>query len=162
MGSGELYGRGLTLNEIILILFTSALPYLELRGSHPHGVILGRPTVGSLFPRRGRESPAHRPDHACSFLFSPAGLINTTFFIICCSGFRGRTAKQQEKINRYGFFGLTIFVAIPLPMTGVWTGAAIAHLLGIRKRRAVPALALGTVIAGIIVTLAALGIFAIW
>jgi uncharacterized membrane protein len=73
-----------------------------------------------------------------------------------------RTAKQQEKINRYGFLGLTIFVAIPLPMTGVWTGAAIAYLLGIKKRMAVPALALGTVIAGILVTLAAVGILTIW
>jgi len=51
--------------------------------------------------------------------------------------------KARPYVERWGFIGLTIFVAIPLPGTGIWTGALAAYLLGIDKKRAVPALILG-------------------
>jgi uncharacterized membrane protein len=73
-----------------------------------------------------------------------------------------RTEKQQQTVNKYGFIGLTIFVAVPLPMTGVWTGAAVAYLLGIRKRYAFFALLLGVMLAGALVTLVAGGFIRIW
>ena len=153
--------EGLTLNEIILILFTSALPYLELRGAIPMALYLGaQPWEAFFLGVAGNLLPIVPIMLVLSFLSRWSHKYNLFYHLL--QWILRSTAMQLEKIIRYGFFGLTIFVAIPLPMTGVWTGAAIAHLLGIRKRRAVPALALGTVIAGIIVTLAALGIFAIW
>jgi len=62
--------------------------------------------------------------------------------------------------RKWGLVGLAAFVAIPLPATGAYTGALIAYLLGMKRGQAALAIALGVVIAGIIVTLAALGI--IW
>lgn len=55
-----------------------------------------------------------------------------------------------------------VLVAIPLPGTGVWTGALIAALLGIPRRWALLPLSLGAVIAGILVLLASLGIFTLF
>jgi len=60
---------------------------------------------------------------------------------------------KSEKVVKYETFGLCIFVAIPLPGTGAWTGAAIAALLDLRISRALPAISLGVLIAGIIMTL---------
>ena len=55
-----------------------------------------------------------------------------------------------------------IFVAIPLPMTGAWTGALAAWLFGINKRDSVIYVSLGVIIAGIVVTLISLGVFKIF
>lgn len=71
---------------------------------------------------------------------------------------KGNNPKNQEKIKKYGFWGLFMFVAIPLPGTGAWTGALVAAMLGMRLKNAVPAICLGVVSAGIIVTVAYSGI----
>ena len=59
--------------------------------------------------------------------------------------------------TKYGFWGLMVFVAIPLPMTGAWTGAVAAWLLGIEKHKALLAIVLGIIIASGIVTGVLLG-----
>ncbi|AMQ17940.1 COG2426 family protein [Thermococcus peptonophilus] len=51
--------------------------------------------------------------------------------------------KAHPYVEKWGFIGLTVFVAVPLPGTGVWTGALAAYLFGIEKRQTVPALILG-------------------
>ncbi len=55
-------------------------------------------------------------------------------------GLRARASRYTE---RYGFVGLVVFVALPLPGTGIWTGSLAAFLLGLEKRRAMTALAIG-------------------
>ncbi|NJE10459.1 COG2426 family protein [Thermococcus sp. MAR1] len=67
--------------------------------------------------------------------------------------------KAHPYVERWGFIGLTIFVAIPLPGTGVWTGALAAYLLAIEKRQTVPALILGGLLSMAITLFPALGIF---
>lgn len=61
--------------------------------------------------------------------------------------------KHSERFERYGTLALTIFVAIPLPVTGAWTGCAAAFVFGIKFRHALLAISSGVLIAGIIVTL---------
>ena len=63
-----------------------------------------------------------------------------------------RTAKRTGIIEKYKFAGLIIFVAIPLPLTGAWTGSLAAYILGLRFWSAFLAIALGIIAAGIIVT----------
>ena len=64
-----------------------------------------------------------------------------------------RTRKNHtERFEKYGILALTLFVAIPLPVTGAWTGCAAAFVFGIRFKWALPAIFLGVLIAGIIVT----------
>lgn len=68
---------------------------------------------------------------------------------------------KGEKTQKYGFWGLTILVAIPLPGTGVWTGSAVAFLFDWPKGKALASILLGELIAGVLVTLAATGISSI-
>ena len=69
---------------------------------------------------------------------------------------RWRTARIQQswgpRVQRYGFFGIVLAVAIPLPLTGAWTGALVVWTLDQPARRGLPAIAIGVVIAGVIVT----------
>jgi len=67
--------------------------------------------------------------------------------------------KAHPYVERWGFVGLTVFVAIPLPGTGIWTGALAAYLLGIEKKQTVPALILGGLLSMAITVLPALGLF---
>jgi len=69
--------------------------------------------------------------------------------------------KVERKMPKYGYFALTLFVAIPLPVTGAYTGCLIAWVLGLERKRAILAIALGVMIAGLIVLGASLGIFSV-
>ena len=69
-----------------------------------------------------------------------------------------RTYQYEEKIEKYGALFLLVFVAVPLPGTGAWTGSIAAFVFGIRFWYAFPAIVGGIIIAGIIVTLTSLGI----
>ena len=59
---------------------------------------------------------------------------------------------QGRRFHTYGDMALVLLVAIPLPMTGAWTGSMAAWVFNIPARRAIPLIGLGVVIAGIIVT----------
>ncbi len=67
-----------------------------------------------------------------------------------------RTLKKRDKIDKYGIWGLLIFVAIPLPGTGGWTGALLASLLHLDKKKSFVAISLGVFIAGLIMTVLSL------
>jgi uncharacterized membrane protein len=64
--------------------------------------------------------------------------------------------KLSSEVEKWGWLGIAIFVAIPLPMTGAWTGTLGAWVLGLSKRRTLLAVILGVVVAGIIVTVVTL------
>lgn len=65
---------------------------------------------------------------------------------------------KSDRIQRYEFWGLVAFVGIPLPGTGAWTGSLIAALLGVKNKKAVPAILLGLVLATIIMSVVSYGI----
>lgn len=64
-----------------------------------------------------------------------------------------KAMSKSKNIEKYEFWGLVAFVGIPLPGTGAWTGSLIAALLGIRFRKAFPAIVLGVFIAAFIMTI---------
>ena len=128
------------------------VPVIELRGAIPYGVISGLSVpaafiiavTGNLVPipvlvvftRKVFEwlrTKSERLDRMVSRLESKA-------------------EKNQEVVNRYKFWGLVLLVAIPLPGTGAWTGALVAAMMDMRLKNAMPAIILGVIIAGIIVT----------
>ena len=63
-----------------------------------------------------------------------------------------KTMQKRDKIDKYGIWGLLIFVAIPLPGTGGWTGALLASLLELDKKKSFLVISLGVFIAGLIIT----------
>ncbi len=71
-------------------------------------------------------------------------------------------ARSRSVIEKYGFWGLTLFVAVPLPGTGAYTGAFIAEIFGMEKKKAFWATALGVLIAGIVVTLLTTGALSVF
>ena len=68
--------------------------------------------------------------------------------------------RAGTSIEKYEALGLSVFVAIPLPVTGAWTGCVAAFLFGIPRRLAIPAIALGVMVAGALVTLIMNGLLA--
>lgn len=71
-----------------------------------------------------------------------------------------RGAEKSKTVLKYKALGLFILVAVPLPGTGAWTGALVAALMDLRLKKAFPAIALGVLAAGVIVTLMTTGVLA--
>lgn len=69
-----------------------------------------------------------------------------------------RSLRKADTIKKYRILGLIIFVGIPLPGTGAWTGALIADLLDIRIKHSLPAIAVGVFIAGVIISILSYGL----
>ncbi len=72
-----------------------------------------------------------------------------------------RTQRRGKLIDRFKILGLILFVGIPLPVTGAWTGSAAAYVFGIEKRKAFPAILTGILMAGVVVTLACKGVLGV-
>ena len=66
--------------------------------------------------------------------------------------------KHREKIMKYAFFGLVLFVGIPLPGTGAWTGALAAAMVDMRLKLALPAIFVGVILSSVIMVLASYGV----
>lgn len=148
----------------IATLFIAMLPIAELRGSLPIAL-----TVYHL--------PILK-----AYLISVIGNIIPVFFLLWLlgpiSGYLRQQSKLAEKFfswlfqrtrnrftgnyEKWGELALMIFVAIPLPVTGAWTGTVAAFLFGIPKKRALVFITLGTMIAGVIVGMMTLGIISIF
>ncbi len=62
-----------------------------------------------------------------------------------------RARRKSREVEKYGFLGLAIFVAIPIPGTGAWTASLIAHIIGMEKKKALASIELGVIGASLIV-----------
>ncbi|MEW6230011.1 MAG: small multi-drug export protein, partial [Bacillota bacterium] len=134
-----------------LVFFTAMLPVVELRGAIPLGISLGMsPIEACVVSVLGNITPVVP---VMVFLRYVAGWFRRfqTFRKASDSLF-ARTRARSRLVQKYGLIGLVLFVAVPLPSTGAWTAAIAAFLFGIRIRYAFASIALGTVIAGAIVT----------
>lgn len=69
-----------------------------------------------------------------------------------------KVEKKKGQIEKYGFWGIVLFVGIPLPGTGAWTGSLIAAMLDMNKKKAFLAATLGVLMAGIIMALFSYGL----
>lgn len=141
-----------------IVMIIGALPVSELRGAIPVGLSLGMPLAKTFWLAVLGNCIIIAP---ALFLFEPVTRALRKFKI--WSRFFDwifeRTKKNSDSIQKYEALGLAIFVAIPLPMTGAWSGVIAASLFKIRFRYAFMAIAAGVICAGLIVSaLCALGI----
>ena len=152
------------LKHIIIVFLVSMVPLMELRGAVPYGVIFGLPLwltfvvaiVGNMLPvpiiyffaRKVLEWGCDKP-------------VIGKFFTFCLEkGHRGGE-KLKAKAGRGLFWALLLFVGIPLPGTGAWTGTLAASLLDMGFKESVLACIGGVILAGIIMgTLSLLGVSA--
>ena len=139
------------------IFFISMVPVIELRGAIPFGCALGLPwytnfllcIVGNLLPVP-----------FILFLIEWAlGIMKKIKYVDRFAYWLEEKAeKNKEKITKYATFGLLLFVGIPLPGTGAWTGALVASLLHMKRSRAMISIVGGVLLAGALVTLISYGV----
>ena len=144
--------------KVLLTALISMLPVVELRGGLPAGVALGLPIplsfaaslLGNMLPVPFVILFA-RP----VFQWVRAHIPALGSFV---TELETRAYAKSKNVKKYEAWGLLIFVAIPLPGTGAWTGALIASVLNMRLKRAVPVIFLGVIIAGSIMTVLTYGV----
>ena len=145
------------LGETLLTMLISMLPVVELRGGLPAGVAMGLPIpvafaaslVGNMIP-----VPFIILFVRPLFKWVRIHIPKLEGFI---SHLEARAEAKSADVLHYQTWGLLIFVAIPLPGTGAWTGSLIAAMLDMRVKEAFPPIALGVVTAGIIVAVVTYG-----
>lgn len=143
-------------NEIKLIII-SMLPIIELRGAIPVGVLLGMPPLESfLISVVGNMIPVPFVILLGRPVFN--WLKKTKLFSRLIEKLEKRIEKKADSVMKKAALGLFIFVAIPLPGTGAWTGALIASMFDMRFKYALPSIALGVLTAGVIMTVGSYGI----
>lgn len=134
----------------VVTFIIAALPVAELRVSIPFAYAMGEPWAKiMLISYAGNMLPII----PLLFLLEPLSNILRRFPVWKCFFERlfEKTRKKAELIQKYEAIGLMLFVAIPLPGTGAWTGCIAASLFKIRFRYAFFAIAAGVIIAGVIV-----------
>ena len=153
-----------TLQHYLIVFLVSMVPLIELRGAIPYGVMFGLPLwqtfviaiVGNMLPvpiifffaRRVLEWGADKP------------VIGKFFTFFLEKGHKGG-AKLQAKAGRGLYWALLLFVGIPLPGTGAWTGTLAASLLDMDFKKSVLACMGGVLLAGVIMgVLSLLGVSA--
>ena len=150
------------LKKYLIVFLVSMVPLIELRGAIPISQGMGLPIwtsyvvsiIGNmvpvpfiyLFARKILEWGADKP-------------VIGKFFTFCLEKGKKGGEKLQEKAGRGLFVALMLFVGIPLPGTGAWTGTLAASLLDMKFKDSVIAVMLGVLLAGIIMMAASMGVF---
>ena len=137
-------------NKEIAVIILAALPVSELRGAIPLAIALDfSPLKAYLLAFFGNMIPVL----PLLFLFQPISnrLRHIKIFERFFDWLFERTRKKASLVEKFEALGLILFVAIPLPITGAWTGCVAAALFKIRFRYAFIAITLGVIIAGFIV-----------
>lgn len=147
-----------TSGELFYTMLMSMVPVVELRGGIPFGVALGldiweayiAAVIGNLIPvpfiivfirRIFAWMRVHMP--------KLGSLVDKL---------EQKAHLKGKKVTKYKYLGLFIFVAIPLPGTGAWTGSLVAAFLNMRLRKALPAVFLGVLTAGVLISALTFGV----
>ena len=138
--------------KVLMTLVVAMAPVIELRGAIPiataHGldpsIAIPVAVVGNLIP----------VPFIIIFIRRVFGWMRRTspWLGNVVAKLEAKAEKKSDTVLRYAFWGLVILVAIPLPGTGAWTGALVAAMLNMRLKKAFPAIALGVIIAALIVS----------
>lgn len=146
------------IKQFLSVFGLAMIPVFELRGAIPVGVAAGLPfwmvfltaLSGNLLPVPFLILFTRR---VFEWLRTKSALLER--FV---SRLERKAAAKEELLKKYELLGLCILVAIPLPGTGAWTGSLVAAVFDIRLKHAFPAIALGVLIAGIIVSVVTYGV----
>ena len=151
--------------KYLIVFLVSMVPIVELRGAIPYAVGFKLPLLPSyIIAILGNMLPV-------PFIFFFARKIlewgkdkkfTKKFFTFCLEKGNKGGKKLQEKAGRNVYLALFLFVGIPLPGTGAWTGTLAASLLNLDFKKSVLAIMAGVVLAGIIMGLVSLGVFNIF
>lgn len=143
--------------KYILVFIISLMPILELRGGLIAAALLGLPPVPAyIISIIGNLIPIPLILWLLDYVFDFMKKHNILKkFVLFCER-KGNEKKGQ--IEKLGFWGLVLFVGVPLPGTGAWTGGLIATLLRMDKKKAFLASILGVIMASIIMMIVSYGV----
>ena len=140
------------MNPLLFTIFLAFLPISELRGAIPYALATGYPLYFA-YPLCVAVNALVAP---LTFLFLSTvhtWMNHFTWYHRMVDPFLAKARhKVDAKVKKYGYWGIMLFVAIPLPVTGAYTGTLGAWILGLGKRRTMAAVFAGVLIAGIIVS----------
>jgi len=146
--------------DLVVTFLLSMLPIFELRGSIPYAIASGVSWpvayVVSVLGNFLIVIPI-------VYLIGPVSewLRRFAVFDRFFDWLFARTRRKGKMIERWETLGLILFVAIPLPITGAWTGSVAAFIFGVRRPLALAAILAGILIAGVVVTLATTGVISV-
>ncbi len=145
------------LEKLLLTFGTAMIPVVELRGAIPVGVAAGLPPAAACAAAiLGNLLPVPVIMLLVRRVFD--WLRDVPWLGERIARLERRAHLKGRIVRKYRLAGLVLFVAVPLPGTGAWTGALVASLLDIRLRHALPAILLGLVAAGVLVTMLTMGV----
>lgn len=147
-----------TLGKFIATFFISMVPVIELRGGLPYGIGFGldyplaltAAILGNMLP-----VPFIIAYISRIFIWLRGKHKKLDDFV---TKMERRAHLKGQKVEKYGPLMLLIFVGIPLPGTGAWTGALIAALLNMRMKQALPCIFFGVLMAAAIITALTFGV----
>ena len=143
--------------KIVMTFLISMVPVIELRGAIPIGVGAGlSPLVAIGVSIVGNLVPVPFIIIFIKKIFAWLRKVSQKLDGLV-TGLEKRAEKKSETVQKYAFWGLFILVAIPLPGTGAWTGALVAAMLEMPLKKAFPAIVLGVLGAGAIVSFVTYG-----
>lgn len=141
----------------VAVIIIAALPLLELRGAIPAGFYWQIPGLQVyLLAFAGNIIPVLPLLLIFRFFFDK--LKNVRFIGRFFCWWFSRVERNSRQFKRFGFWGVVLFVSIPLPVTGAWTGTVAATLFRLNLKKAFLAIALGVALAGVLVTVLVKGI----
>ena len=144
-------------NGVLTTFLVSMVPVIELRGAIPIGTAHGLDLLtAALVSIAGNLVPV---PFIILFIRRVLGWMKTRPGVLARTAekIESSAAAKSEQVQKYAFWGLAAFVAVPLPGTGAWTGALIAAMLDMRLTRAFPSIALGVVGAALIISFVTYG-----
>ena len=145
------------ISKEMIVFVISMVPILELRGGLLAASVMNIDIVNAIwYCVIGNIIPVP----FILLLITPVfnWLKGTKTFRPMVEKLESRAMGKSEQIEKYQFLGLVLFVGIPLPGTGAWTGSLIASLLGMKFKKAFPAVLLGIVMATVIMSIVAYGL----
>lgn len=144
--------------EELCVFFCSMLPIIELRGAVPMAFAFGLSWWQAyLISVLGNMLPVPFILLLIKVVIKWMAASKIAFFNKIANFLLEKVEKNRETIEKYSFWGLCLFIAIPLPATGAWTGSLVAAVIGMKPWKAFLSALLGVMIAGVIVTLIVYG-----
>lgn len=151
-----------TVGRELCVFFCSMIPVIELRGAIPLGAGLGLPWWQSfLLSVAGNMLPVPFILLFIRKIIEWMGKSKISFFNKIAGFLNRKAEKNREKIERFSFWGVALFVGIPLPMTGAWTGSLVAAVIEMKFWKALLSAFVGVICAGVVMTLISYGIAAV-
>lgn len=135
------------------IFFCSMIPVIELRGAIPMGWAMGLPWwLTYIISIAGNLLPVPFILLFINKIIKWMSASKVGFFNKVANWLLRKAEKNREKIEKYAFWGVALFVAVPLPITGAWTGSLVAAVINMKFRTAFLSALLGIMMAGAVMT----------